>query len=195
MMDKCKKCRKFGNKLFLKGARCETPKCAFTRRSYKPGQHGAKQVNARKSEYGLQLMEKQKAKAEYGMREKQFSNTFLKASKSKQTTGEKLLQLLETRLDNLIYRLGWAKSRSQARQCVTHGYFKVNGKKASIPSMNLLSKDKIEIAKKVEPEKVTLPKWIKVDSKNSQAEILRLPTREEIETDLDEQLIIEFYSR
>lgn len=195
MVNACAKCRKFGVKLFLKGNRCLLPKCALTRRNYQPGQHGPKNLPSRKSEYGHQLFEKQKAKAEYGLREKQFAKTFKKASKSRQATGEELLKLLETRFDNIVYRLGWAKSRSQARQMVSHKYFTVNNKIVNIPSMLLEIKDIIKPKKKIEINKTTLPKWLKTDAKNTQAEIIRLPAREEIETDLDEQLIIEFYSR
>lgn len=195
-MDKCKKCRKFGAKLFLKGERCISPKCAFTRRNYLPGAHGAKK-NIRKSEYGLQLIEKQKAKAEYGLREREFVNILKKASRSKENTGEELLRLLELRLDNIIYRIGWADSRAQARQIVSHKNIILNSKPINIPSITLKKDDKITVVKKdvLKPNKVTLPKWIKQDSKSLNIEILRLPNREEIETDLDEQKILEFYSR
>jgi len=196
-MDTCRKCRKFGAKLFLKGERCISPKCAFTRRNYQPGSHGNKKMTRRKSEYGTQLMEKQKAKAEYGLRERQFSKIFRLASRSKENTGEQFLRLLEMRLDSVILRLGWAVSLKQARQSVNHRQFKVNDKVVNIPSTTLQVKDKISPVKKekIQPNKVTLPKWLKLDSKNMVAEVLHLPSREEIETDLNEQLIIEFYSR
>ncbi|MBM2820586.1 MAG: ribosomal protein [Candidatus Berkelbacteria bacterium] len=194
-MDKCAKCRKFQTKLFLKGDRCVTPKCALTRRNYRPGQHGPKTTSPRRSEYGLQLLEKQKAKAEYGMRERQFSNLFSKAGKSRKSTGEELLKLLELRLDNVIYRIGWAKSRAHARQLITHRFFTINENTVNIPSYSLKMKDIIKQRKHIELIKTTVPKWIKIDPKNTLAEISREPAREEIETDLDEQLIIEFYSR
>lgn len=196
-MDSCRKCRKFGAKLFLKGERCTSPKCSFTRRNYQPGSHGGKKMTLRKSEYGTQLMEKQKAKAEYGLRERQFSKIFRLATRSKKNTGEQFLRLLEMRLDSTIFRLGWAVSLKQARQFVSHRQFKVNDKIVNIPSMTLKPKDKISPARKekIQPNKVTLPKWLRIDVKNMTAEVLHLPSREEIETDLNEQLIIEFYSR
>lgn len=196
-MDKCTKCRKFGVKLFLKGARCTSPKCPFTRRNYQPGAHGGKKRAPRKSEYGIQLLEKQKAKAEYGLREREFSKIFREASRSKESTGEELLRLLELRLDNIIYRLGWAASRASARQLVGHRKIMVNERVANIPSMVLEPKDKITPKGKeaVKPDKIGVPKWLKLEPKKMEAEILRQPSREEIETDLDEQLIIEFYSR
>jgi len=196
-MDACRKCRKFGAKLFLKGERCVTPKCSFTRRNYPPGSHGGKKTMRRKSEYGLQLAEKQKAKAEYGLRERNFSKIFRLASRSRENTGEELLRLLEMRLDTIVYRLGWAASLKQARQLVGHRKFKINEKMVNIPSKVLQEKDKITPVKKeaISPNKVTLPKWLKADAKNMIAEVLRLPAHQEIESDLDEQLIIEFYSR
>lgn len=195
MKDACGLCRKFGTKLFLKGSRCTSPKCALTRRNYKPGQHGPKSKLPRRSEYGHQLFEKQKAKAEYDLRERQFAKIFREASRSRQATGEELLSLLERRLDNIVYRLGWAVSRAQARQLVSHRHFLVNGKFTNIPSRILKPHDKISPRKTIETHKVTCPKWLKLETKKREAEILRLPLREEIETDLDEQLIIEFYSR
>lgn len=195
MANVCRKCREHGTKLFLKGVRCTTPKCAFTRRSYRPGLQGPKTANPRKSEYGLQLLEKQKAKAEYGLRERQFAKTFNKAGRSKAATGEVLLSLLEERLDNVIYRLGWAVSRAQARQLVSHRNFTLNGKIVNIPSMQVKPKDVIKPRKTIAASKTTVPKWLKLDPKNMTAEVLTYPARAEIETDLDEQLIIEFYSR
>ena len=196
-MDKCAKCRKFGAKLFLKGDRCSSPKCSFTRRNYQPGAHGGKKVTRRKSEYGLQLFEKQKAKAEYGLREREFSKIFRLASKSRENTGEELLKLLETRLDNIVYRLGWAASRAQARQQITHGHLKLNDKLVNIPSIVLKPKDRISLVKKetIKPVKVEIPKWLKLEPKAMVGEVLHAPSREEIETDIEEQLIIEFYSR
>ncbi len=195
MADVCRQCRQHGTKLFLKGARCTSPKCALTRRNYRPGSQGAKTGTLRKSEYGLQLLEKQKAKAEYGLRERQFAKTFREASRSQSATGEVLLRLLEERLDNVVYRLGWASSRAQARQFVGHRHFTINDKITNIPSMRVKPKDIIKCRKSVEIQKITVPKWLKLDVKKTSAEVLREPLRTEIETDLDEQLIIEFYSR
>lgn len=194
---KCRKCRKFGAKLFLKGERCLSPHCAFIKRNYLPGASGPKARPPRKSEYGTQLFEKQKAKAEYGLRERQFANTFNKASKAKTTTGEELLRLLETRLDNVIYRLGWASSRAQARQVVLHGKIKINNRVASIPSMNVKPKDILEPKdkKNIQDIKAVVPAWLKQEGKQLKAEVERLPERTEIDSDLDEQLIIEFYSK
>jgi len=195
--NKCRTCRKFGEKLFLKGERCSSVKCEIVKRNFGPGAHGGAR-RGKKSEYGLQLQEKQKAKAEYGMREKQFALTFEKAAKSKEATGEALLMILETRLDNVVYRLGWAGSRSQARQLVNHGHIKVNSKSVDIPSYIVSIDDVIEPAdneliKKTMVEKPIVPGWLK--AKGMKAEISKLPTREEIETSIEEQLVVEFYSR
>lgn len=196
-MDKCHKCRQHGAKLFLKGSRCLSPKCSFTRRNYRPGVFGAKKTSRRKSEYGLQLLEKQKAKAEYGIRERQFRNIFKNAAKSHLSTQEELLSLLETRLDNIVYRLGWAESRAQARQLVTHKKIKVNSRLVNIPSMVLKAKDIIVPAQKetVQISQSKPPKWLKFDPKKNQAEVISKPSRQDIESDLEEQLIIEYYSR
>lgn len=195
--DKCRQCRRFGTKLFLKGERCLSPKCALTRRSYAPGDRGAKRKSRRQSEYGVQLLEKQKAKAEYGLRERQFVNIFKKATRSKKATGFELLKFLETRLDNVVYRLGWASSRPQARQLVLHRKIKLNDRTVNIPSIILKTKDKIspKDKKNILPIKTVVPKWLKLDSKEFLAEVLRTPERTEIESDIDEQLITEFYSR
>jgi small subunit ribosomal protein S4 len=195
--NKCRTCRKFGEKLFLKGERCNSPKCGIVKRNFGPGAHGGAR-RGKKSEYGLQLQEKQKAKAEYGLREKQFSLTFNKAARSAEVTGEALLKILETRLDNIVYRLGWASSRISARQLVNHGHIKVNGALVDIPSYQTKAKDVIEpmsneTIEKTQVEKAQVPGWLKV--KNFKAEIVNLPTREEIETSIDEQLVVEFYSR
>jgi small subunit ribosomal protein S4 len=196
MANVCRQCRQQGTKLFLKGARCLSPKCALTRRNYRPGSPGAKSGGSlRKSEFGRQLLEKQKAKAEYGIRERQFAKIFKEASQAHGATGEVLLRLLEERLDNVVYRLGWASSRAQARQLVSHRYFTINDKIVNIPSMRVKPKDIIKCRKKIEIYKTTVPKWLKLDAKKTSAEVLREPLRTEIETDLDEQLIIEFYSR
>jgi len=195
--DKCSICRKFGTKLFLKGQRCLTPKCSLTRRNYPPGIGGPKAKSVRRSEYGHELVEKQKAKAEYGMRERQFSRTFKKAAKDKESTGEELLRLLELRLDNVVYRLGWAASRAQARQTVLHRKIKVNNRIVNIPSMVVKPKDILTPVDKsaVNFAKITPPKWLKQDAKELKGEVLDTPKREEIESDIDVQLIIEFYSR
>lgn len=195
--NNCRQCRKFGTKLFLKGERCLSPKCAVTRRNYAPGGQGPKARPPRKSEYGIQLAEKQKAKTEYGLRERQFANIFKTASKSKTATGSQLLKLLEIRLDNVVYRLGWAASRAQARQIVLHRKIKLNDKVANIPSIVLKAGDKVspKDKKSISPVKAVLPKWLELDVKDQKAEILRLPERTEIESDIDEQLITEFYSR
>lgn len=203
-MDNCRQCRKFGEKLFLKGDRCLSPKCTLTRRLNPPGKSGTGKTGQarrrKKSEYGIQLLEKQKAKQDYGLRERQFRQVYVKASRAKGATGKIMLQILESRLDNVIYRLGWAKSRAQARQLVSHGHIKVNGKKADIPSMLLKEKTIIEpknneiVNQKVDI-KIKPPVWLKADNKTMKAEVLRLPNREEIETPVDEQLIVEYYSR
>jgi small subunit ribosomal protein S4 len=200
----CKKCRREGIKLFLKGEKCFFPKCPLARRSYKPGMHGA--VFKKLSEYGIQLREKQKAKAVYGVLEKQFKKYFQKASRVKGNRGEILLQLLERRLDNVVYRLGFTSSRRAARIFITHGHFLINGKKINIPSYLVQENDKIEVKKKSQKlslfihqikkiDKKQISSWLKFDKKNLTATVSSLPKREEIETDINEQLIIEFYSR
>lgn len=205
-MDRCRQCRKFSEKLFLKGERCLGPKCALNRRVNTPGTSGAGKTGQsqtrrrKKSEYGTQLLEKQKAKQDYGMRERQFRQVYVKASRAQGATGEMMLQILETRLDNIVYRMSWAKSRTQARQIVNHGHIKVNGKIADIPSMLLKPKDIIEpknneFIAKFADIKAKAPSWLKVDSKAFKSEVVRLPNREEIETPVDEQLIVEYYSR
>lgn len=203
MNKSCRECRKYGEKLFLKGERCLSPKCAITRRvsaSGTSGSHGANVKRHKKSEYGTQLFEKQKAKSEYGLRERQFALAFSKASRSGGATGEVMLQNLEKRLDNVVYRLGWALSRVQARQMVNHGHIKVNNKVVDIPSFQVKVKDLIEpknlkLIEKSANEKAIVPSWIKTTPKSFKAEIINLPTRAEIDTPIDEQLIVEFYSR
>ena len=197
MENKCRTCRKFGEKLLLKGERCSSPKCAMVKRAYGPGSHGSAR-RSKKSEYGLQLQAKQMAKFEYGLRERQFALTFDKAAKSQEATGEAMLKLLETRLDNVVYRTGWAATRAQARQLVNHGHISVNGNVVDIPSYQVKIKDVIEpaspeVIKFTQVEKAQTPSWIK--AKAGKAEIVNLPTREEIETPIDEQLVVEFYSR
>ncbi|MFA6493197.1 MAG: 30S ribosomal protein S4 [Patescibacteria group bacterium] len=195
--NQCRQCRKFGTKLFLKGERCLSPKCALTRRNYAPGSKGAKARAPRKTEYGLQLLEKQKAKVEYGLREKSFARNFKVASRSKTATGSEMLKLLELRMDNVVYRLGWAVSRAQARQLVLHRKIKLNDKIANIPSIILKPADTISPKDKasINPQKAVIPKWLKLDEKALKAEVAKMPEREEIESDIDEQLITEFYSR
>jgi len=200
----CRLCRREGIKLFLKGSRCETAKCAIEKRAYPPGQHG--QGRKKFSEYGSQLREKQKVKRIYGVLEKQFRNYFFAADKKKGITGENLLQKLELRMDNVIYRMGLASSRSTARQLVGHGHFTVNGKKMNIPSYALEQGDtialnpnkikKIPVKSAIENIKEkTLPDWLSFDTDSKQGIIQALPTREHVAMPIEEQLIVELYSR
>ncbi len=199
----CRLCRREGVKLYLKGARCDTPKCALENRGLKrPGIHGDRPVKL--SDYGLRLREKQKLKRIYGMREKQFRRFFDLAQKKKGVTGEIFLTLLERRLDNIVYRMGFAASRRQARQLVTHGFFQVNGRKINIPSYLVREGEVIEVREnkrsKLEklleevPERI-LPEWLEADRKNMKGKVLRYPTREEIDIPVQENLIVELYSR
>ena len=201
----CRLCRREGEKLFLKGERCLTDKCPVTRRGTAPGQHGAAQSRKNK-EYNMQLREKQKAKRYYGVQEKQFRNYFAAASKQEGQTGENLLCLVERRFDNVVYRMGLAESRRDARQLVRHGHFTVNGKNANIPSMLLKAGDEIAIkeSKKDRPKIKALiekadgkiiPKWIEVDKENGKGKIIAMPQREDIDFEIDEQLIVELYSK
>lgn len=200
----CRLCRREGIKLFLKGSRCETAKCAIEKRAYPPGQHG--QGRKKFSEYGTQLREKQKVKRIYGVLEKQFRNYFFAADKKKGITGENLLQKLELRMDNVIYRMGLASSRSTARQLVGHGHFTVNGKKMNIPSYALEQGDTIALnPNKIKKTPVknaienikgkTLPDWLSFDTDSKQGIIQALPTREHVAMPIEEQLIVELYSR
>ena len=200
----CKLCRREGQKLFLKGERCYSDKCAYARRSYAPGQHG--QQSKKVSEYGLQLREKQKAKRFYGILEKQFRNYFELASKKKGITGENLLQILESRLDNVVYRMGVGTSRAEARQLVRHGHFLVNGQKLDIPSALVKQGDVIEIkeASRKSPKikdifEVTggraVPKWLEFDQENFVGKVVSLPDREDIDLPIEEHLIVELYSK
>jgi len=200
----CRLCRRDGIKLYLKGSRCETAKCAIEKRAYPPGQHG--QGRKKFSEYGTQLREKQKVKRIYGVLEKQFRNYFFAADKKKGITGENLLQKLELRMDNVIYRMGLASSRSTARQLVGHGHFTVNGKKMNIPSYALEQGDtialnpnkikKIPVKSAIENIKEkTLPDWLSFDTDSKQGIIQALPTREHVAMPIEEQLIVELYSR
>lgn len=198
----CRLCRREGMKLFLKGTKCFSEKCPFERRPFAPGQHGRAQRKL--TEYGLRLREKQRAKRIYGVLERQFRRYFEIASKGRGVTGERLLQLLETRLDNVVYRLGWALSRDQARQIVSHGKIAVNGKRVNIPSYNLKPGDVVELLDKdliPVQEAISVfgnknvPAWLELDRENFRGKVLRLPKREEIDTPVQEQLIVEFYSR
>ncbi|MBN1356461.1 30S ribosomal protein S4 [bacterium] len=198
----CRICRREGDKLFLKGERCFTEKCAFDRRGYPPGQHGQKRPRVK--DYGIQLREKQKVKRTYGLMEKQFKSLFRKAERLKGVTGETLMILLERRLDNVIYRAGFAMSRNQARQLVNHGHFRVNGNKVDIPSFLVKSGDVIAAKEKsmsLVPIKSAveagreIPEWLKVDPAKIQAEVISMPTRDMIKMPVQEQLIVEFFSR
>ena len=198
----CKLCRREGQKLFLKGERCYGTKCALERRNYAPGQHG--QARKKQSEYGLQLREKQKAKRFYGVPETQFRNLFEKAVQRKGQTGENLMIALEMRLDNVVFRLGFAASRKEARQLVTHGHFTVNGKKANIPSMELKAGDVIKVKersqsspkfKEIKEMSITVPAWMTVDVDKLEGKIVAMPRREEIDTPIAEHLIVELYSK
>ncbi|MCI9475265.1 30S ribosomal protein S4 [Anaerovoracaceae bacterium 41-7] len=198
----CRLCRREGQKLFLKGERCYSGKCAIEKRNYAPGQHG--QSRKKTSDYGLQLREKQKAKRFYGMQEKQFRNLFDKAARKQGKTGENLLILLETRLDNAVYRLGFASSRKEARQLVVHGHFTVNGKKATAPSMQLKAGDVIKVKEKstsspkfkeIKEMSITVPSWMAVDVEKLEGKVVAMPTREDIDTPVAEHLIVELYSK
>lgn len=203
----CKLCRREGEKLFLKGERCFTPKCAVERRSYAPGMHGRRRQYRRKvSDYGLQLREKQKARRIYGVLERQFRRYFREAQKQSGLTGENLLQILERRLDNVVYRLGFASSRVQARQLVRHGHFEVNKRKTDIPSYLVKSGDEIKVrdrSRKLtyfqtlgkELRRKAVPEWMSLDPRTLSGRILELPKRADIDLTLKEQLIVEYYSR
>jgi len=201
----CRLCRREGLKLFLKGERCYTGKCAIDRRAYAPGQHG--QARAKKpTEYGLQLREKQKARRMYGVMEKQFRHYFDEAARRKGVTGENLLTLLERRLDNVVFHLGFASSRAEARQLVNHGHFTVNGKKVDIPSFSVRAGEIIAVKEgsKSSPRMKqllenlgsrTVPGWISLDANTAAGTIVALPTREDIQLPIQEHLIVEKYSR
>ena len=200
----CRLCRREGTKLFLKGERCLSGKCSFDRRPQAPGQHGAQRKKV--EEYGMQLREKQKTKRYYGVLEKQFKSYFVKADKMEGVTGENLLSLLERRLDNVVYRMGMAESRTDARQLVLHGHFTLNGKKVTIPSIQIKVGDVITVKESSRAsEKIKglmegldgriFPKWLDVDKKNVQAKVIALPKREDIEFPFEEQLIVELYSK
>ncbi len=200
----CRLCRREGTKLFLKGDRCFSEKCSVDRRQYPPGQHG--QGRPKFSEYGVQLREKQKVKRIYGLLERQFAKTMELASRMQGRAGDNLLQLLERRLDNVVFRLGFATSRSEARQLVKHGHFRVNGRKASIPSMLLKpgtvvsladgSREVTRIAGALEAiEKRSVPSWLELEKEAFRGTVKALPVREELTLPIQEQLIVELYSR
>lgn len=198
----CRLCRREGQKLFLKGERCYSGKCAIDKRNYAPGQHG--QSRKKISEYGLQLREKQKAKRFYGMLETQFRNLFDKAAKRKGMTGENLLIMLETRLDNTIFRMGFASSRKEARQLVTHGHFTLNGKKVDIPSLEVKAGDVIKVKEKsqnspkfkeIKDMAISVPAWMTVDVEKLEGKVVAIPRREDIDTPIAEHLIVELYSK
>jgi small subunit ribosomal protein S4 len=199
---KCRQCRREGVKLFLKGERCLTEKCSVERRSYPPGQHGRGRI--KQSEYLLQLREKQKARRYYGVLEKQFRNYYEKASRRQGITGEELLRMLEMRLDNVVYRLGFAASRAQARQLVRHGHFHVNGRRVNIPSYQVRVDDVISMRPGSTAEAAvrsatdltaSVANWLQADHDNLTGKVLRQPDREEIDTPVQEQLIVELYSK
>lgn len=202
--EQCRICRREGQKLFLKGSRCYTDKCSVTRRNYAPGQHGQK--NKKLSEYGKQLREKQKTKAFYGVGEKQFSKYFEMAEQEKGITGETLLKILESRLDNVIYRLGFGTSRAQARQLVNHGFFEVNGKKVDIASYLVKPGDIIKIREIKQDSKIlkeieeinsskTIPEWLEKTEEKLEAKVIRLASREDVDLPVEEHLIVELYSK
>jgi small subunit ribosomal protein S4 len=198
----CKLCRREGTKLYLKGERCLSDKCAFNRRTAAPGQHGA--AKKKLTEYGMQLREKQKAKRYYGVLEKQFHSYYEKADNQEGIAGENLLRLLERRLDNVVFRMGLAASHKEARQLVLHGHFTLNGHKANIPSILVRVGDVIAV-KDTESTKIKelvetmgdriVPKWLEVDKTNGSAKVVAMPERDDIDFEFNEQLIIELYSK
>src|SRR3954452_16161840 len=199
----CRLCRRERMKLFLKGAKCDTPKCPVERKPYPPGQHGRGRI--RDSEYLLQLREKQKAKRIYGMLEKQFRNVYAVANSEKGITGENLLRMLELRLDNVVFRAGFAASRNQSRQFVRHGHVLVNGKRVTIPSYQLRKGDVVSLGAKAEKMIVirhnldtidrAVPMWLEVEGSSHKATVRELPMREQIDIPVREQLIVELYSK
>ena len=197
----CKQCRREGMKLFLKGERCLT-KCSFDKRPVVPGQHGT--AKKKFSEYGMQLREKQKVRRTYGLLEKQFRIYYEKATRSKEGTGWALLKMLELRLDNVVYRMGIGSSRSESRQIVNHGHITVNGKKVNIPSYQVKvgdviqikeNKQNIEMFKELKEAKVNTPKWLEFNPSTLTGKVLTLPERDDIDMNIQEHLIVEFYSR
>jgi small subunit ribosomal protein S4 len=204
----CKLCRREGEKLFLKGDRCFTPKCSFERRGYPPGQHGkgAQFRRRRESDYNRQLRAKQKARRMYGVMERQFRRYYEVSLQRRGLTGLNLLQILESRLDNVVFRLGYASNRAQARLLVTHGHFDVNGRRTDVPSMLLSPGDQVTVRDgsrkrsyfkdlSAVAEDRTAPDWLSRDLRNLSGSMVRLPERSEIDGNLSEQLIVEYYSR
>ena len=200
----CKLCRREGLKLFLKGDRCFSPKCAIEKRNYPPGEHGQRRV--KHTDYALQLREKQKMKRVYGLLERQFRNYFHIAERQKGITGENLVRVLERRLDNVVYRLGFASSRAEARQMVKHGHFRVNGRRADIPSYLLRPGDQIQVSEKSREllaitaalegaKKRGLPSWLELDQQTMRGVIRALPSREDIAIPIQEQLVVGLYSK
>ena len=200
----CRVCRREGEKLFLKGERCYTDKCSVTRRQYAPGQHG--QSKKKLSEYGVQLREKQKAKKFYGVLESQFRKYFELAAKTRGMTGENLLKILETRFDNIVYRLGYARSRSEARQLVRHGHFSINGRKVDIPSYILKPNDLIEVREGSKGDEIfkeilesteskVVPAWLSADHDNLKGSVVAAPAREDVDLPVQEHMIVELYSK
>ncbi|MBR2410979.1 MAG: 30S ribosomal protein S4 [Clostridia bacterium] len=200
----CKLCRREGKKLFLKGERCYSAKCAIDRRNYAPGQHG--QGRKKASEYGTQLRAKQTARRYYGINEVQFSKYFEMAEKQTGMTGENLLRICESRLDNIVYLLGWASSRAEARQLVTHGHYEINGKKVDIPSYLCKAGEVVSIKKaSLDSDKFKavleanasrpVPQWLEANAENYTAKIVALPDRDQIFVPVEEHLIVEFYSK
>ena len=204
-LDKCRHCRREGEKLFLKGEKCFTDKCPVERRAYAPGQHGQKS-GARLSDYGKQLREKQKVRHIYGLLERQFRKTYAEAARSKGVTGERLLQLLESRLDTVVYRMGFGASRTEARQVVRHNAILVNGKRVNIPSYQVRAGDVIEVAGKAKEQlriksaaeaaaSRGIPEWMEVDAKGLKGTFKTLPVRTDLPQTINESLIIELYSK
>lgn len=198
----CRLCRREGCKLFLKGERCVSPKCAMERRPVVPGQHGL--LRRKEKEYGVQLREKQKVKRAYGVQERQFRLYYEKAKASKASTGEMLLSFLERRLDNVVYRMGIASSRAEARQIVSHRHISVNGKPVNIPSYQVSKDDvvaikenkkELDMFKILKDQKPSLPKWLEFNGKKLEGKILALPERSDIDLNIHESLIIELYSK
>ena len=200
----CRLCRREGTKLFLKGDRCFSAKCGIERRAYPPGQHG--QGRARFSDYGVQLREQQKVKRMYGLLEKQFADTMSRASRMKGRAGGNLLVLLERRLDNVIFRMGFSTSRAEARQLVRHGHFLIDGRRASIPSMLIKAGAVISVAEKSRKiarisgaletlESRSIPQWVEINKESFEGTVKSLPVREDITMPIQEQLIVEWYSR
>ncbi len=201
----CHQCRREGMKLFLKGDRCYTDKCSVDRRPYAPGQHGQGR-KGKMSEYGIQLREKQRAKQMYGILERQFRRYFHMADKMKGITGDNLILLLERRLDNMVYRMGFSRSRSQARQLVKHGHFTVNGRRVSIPSYLVRQGDTISVKEKSQKvpaiieavegvERRGIPEWVTLEKDKYAAKVVSLPSREQLNIPINEQLIVELYSK